>query len=65
MSSRVPTVFLMVFLLLGTAFSGCFGSEDSGAPTAKHLTINGPLIAGDWSGVTLVANADLSVYIPY
>jgi len=61
----MPLVMLMVFLLLGTPLSGCFGSDDSGVPTAKDLQINGTLTAGDWSKVTLVAKNDLSVYIPY
>ena len=65
MPSRVPTVLLMVCLLLGASLSGCFGKDDSGVPSAKDLTINGPYTAGDWTKVTLVASADLSVYIPY
>ena len=65
MRSRVPTVLLMAFLLLGTPLSGCFGSEDAAPPTGKDLGINGALTAGDWTEVTLIARADLSVYIPY
>ncbi|MDP6844813.1 MAG: hypothetical protein QF722_04605, partial [Candidatus Thalassarchaeaceae archaeon] len=65
MRSRVPAVLLMAFLLLGTPLSGCFGSEDATPPTGKDLGINGALTAGDWTEVTLLARADLSVYIPY
>ncbi len=65
MRSRVPLVMLMVFLLLGTPLSGCFGSDDSNPPTGSDLGITGELTAGDWTKVTLNARADLSVYIPY
>ncbi|MEE2747469.1 MAG: M28 family peptidase [Candidatus Thermoplasmatota archaeon] len=65
MRSRVSLVMLMVFLLLGTPLSGCFGSGDAGSPTENDLEMNGVLTAGDWSKVTLVAKRDLSVYIPY
>ena len=65
MRSRVPLVMLMIFLLLGTPLSGCFGDGDSSSPGARDLTIEGSYVAGDWSKVTLVAKTDLSVYIPY
>ena len=65
MRSRMPLVMLMVFLLMGTPFSGCFGNSDSGTPTGDDLRINGELLAGDWSKVSLEASRDLSVYIPY
>ena len=65
MRSRLPTVFMLVFLLLCTPLSGCFGADDGGAPAADDLQINGVLVAGDWGEVTLVAKKDLSVYIPY
>ncbi len=65
MRSRTSTVFLMVFLLLGTPLSGCFGDSDSSPPGAGDLSIEGSYVAGDWSKVTLVAKTDLSVYIPY
>ena len=55
----------MVFLLLGTPLSGCFGDSDSSPPGAGDLSIDGSYVAGDWSKVTLVAKTDLSVYIPY
>ncbi len=55
----------MVFLLLGTPLSGCFGDSDSSPPGAGDLSIEGSYVAGDWSKVTLVAKTDLSVYIPY
>ena len=55
----------MAFLLLGTPLSGCFGSDNATPPTGKDLGITGVLTAGDWSEVTLIARADLSVYIPY
>ena len=65
MRSRTSTVFLMVFLLLGTPLSGCFGDSDSSPLGAGDLSIDGSYVAGDWSKVTLVAKIDLSVYIPY
>mgnify|MGYP002003300555 CR=1 FL=1 len=65
MRSRTSTVFLMVFLLLGTPLSGCFGDSDSSPLGAGDLSIDGSYVAGDWSKVTLVAKTDLSVYIPY
>ena len=65
MRSRLPPVFLMVLLLLGTPLSGCFGDRDSSPSGSSDLTIEGSYIAGDWSKVTLVAKNDLSVYIPY
>tara|TARA_B100001029_G_scaffold137495_1_gene116589 strand:- start:1687 stop:3243 length:1557 start_codon:yes stop_codon:yes gene_type:complete len=55
----------MVFLLLGTPLSGCFGDSDSSPLGAGDLSIDGSYVAGDWSKVTLVAKTDLSVYIPY
>ena len=65
MRSRMPLVMLMVFLLMGTPLSGCFGNSDSKTPTGDDLRINGELLAGDWSKVSLEASRDLSVYIPY
>ena len=65
MSVRIANVILIIFLLLCSPLSGCFGEDDSGLPSANDLEINGLLIAGDWSKVTLVSNSDLSVYIPY
>ncbi|MEC9090923.1 MAG: M28 family peptidase, partial [Candidatus Thermoplasmatota archaeon] len=65
MRSRLPTALLLVFLLLCAPLSGCFGSEDTGAPGPKDLDLTGSLVAGDWSEVTLLAKKDLSVYIPY
>ena len=65
MSARIANVILIIFLLLCSPLSGCFGEDDSGLPSANDLEINGSLIAGDWSKVTLYSNSDLSVYIPY
>ena len=65
MRTRFALAFLMTLLMAGTSLSGCLGNDDSGPPSANDLTINGALVAGDWSTVTLVAKTDLSVYIPY
>ena len=65
MSTRITNVILIIFLLLCSPLSGCFGEDDSSLPSANDLEINGSLIAGDWSKVTLYSNSDLSVYIPY
>ena len=65
MNSRVPTVSMLVFLLLCTPLSGCIGSQNGEKTTSDDLQINGLLVAGDWSEVTMVAKNDLSVYIPY
>ncbi len=65
MRTRFALAFLMTLLMAGTSLSGCLGNDDSGPPSANDLAINGALVAGDWSTVTLVAKTDLSVYIPY
>lgn len=55
----------MVFLMLSAPLSGCFSSDGRSGASSDDLEINGSLIAGDWSSVTLKSNKDLSVYIPY
>jgi len=56
---------ILVGLMLFAPLSGCFGSKENMTPTSDDLEINGILVGGDWSKVTLLARSDLSVYIPY
>ena len=63
MGSRTPAVFLMVFLLLGTPLSGCFGDADEAKKSVQSiLQINfedpsdSVLRTGEWHQFTLEGN---------
>ena len=62
--ARTAAVLFIAIILLSPA-SGCLSANDGGAPKESSLRIDGPLIGGDWSEVTLVSSSDLSVFIPY
>ena len=67
MRSRLPTVFMLVFLLLCTPLSGCFGESDVKSLSASSLMVSeaDSLEAGMWQTITLEASSDLAVFIPY
>ncbi|MDP6907190.1 MAG: M28 family peptidase [Candidatus Thalassarchaeaceae archaeon] len=67
MRQRAAIALLMTLLMAGTSISGCLGNDDNGPPTASDLVIKDMdgLLAGTWQNVTLVAETDLAVYIPY
>ncbi len=55
----------LTLLVMSASLSGCFGDDEDEALTEGDLLISGALVAGDWSTVTLFAQRDMSVYIPY
>ena len=66
MRSASLRVCLMILVLFGATLSGCFSpNETSKGPDESSLLIQGELVGGDWSTVTLTAEEDLSVFIPY
>ncbi|MGB0700619.1 MAG: M28 family metallopeptidase [Candidatus Poseidoniaceae archaeon] len=66
MRSASARVCLMILVLFGATLSGCFSpDESSDGPSESSLVIQGELVGGDWSTVTLIADEDLSVFIPY
>ena len=66
MRSDSSRVTLMILIMMGATLSGCFaGDESSGEVSDSDLEVKGELVAGDWSTVTLSADNDLSVFIPY
>jgi len=59
--------FSLMFLMLLAPLAGCFGEDGSDAITVKSLEVveADSLLGGSWQKITLVANDDLAVYLPY
>jgi hypothetical protein len=65
MRVRRSIAILLVCIFLAAPLSGCFGNEDK--PSLENsITVSPPtLIAGEFQGMTISADRDLSVFIPY
>ncbi|HIK78048.1 MAG: hypothetical protein CXT67_04150 [Methanobacteriota archaeon] len=65
MRVRRSIAILLVGIFLAAPLSGCFGNEDE--PSLENsIAVSPPtLIAGEFQGMTISAERDLSVFIPY
>jgi len=65
MRVRRSMAILLVCIFLAAPLSGCFGNEDK--PSLENSITVSPatLIAGEFQGMTISAERDLSVFIPY
>ena len=64
---RLKSAVLLTLLMLSSGLVGCFSSDAEVQIDANSLTVveEGLLHAGMWQVITLQANADLSVLLPY
>ena len=67
MRGRLGQAFFLVALMLLTPLSGCFGEPDSSGPGSADDVVITPavLTGGVFQGMTVAAQTDLSVYVPY
>jgi len=68
MGVRVSQSFLLVLLMISAPLSGCFGEkeEDGGLVNVSDVAITPKtLVGGIFQPVTVVADADMSVFLPY
>ena len=67
MRGRLGQAFFLVALMLLTPLSGCFGEPDSNGPGSADDVVITPavLTGGVFQGMTVAAQTDLSVYVPY
>ena len=58
---------LLIMLMFSATFAGCFGENESRTPLASDLIVKevDSLQGGAWQSITLTAESDLSVFIPY
>ena len=67
MRQRLMPAFAIVFLMMLTPLSGCFGENEVDSLNTGSLSISesDSLQAGMWQTITLQASDDLAVFIPY
>ena len=67
MNQRHVKALTLMFIMCLAPLAGCFGEAESNAMDASALTVegSGPLEAGMWQQLTVAAEEDLAVYIPY
>ena len=67
MRQRLMPAFAMVFLMMLTPLSGCFGDNEVKSLDTDSLSVSesDSLQAGMWQTITLQASDDLAVFIPY
>ena len=67
MAQRQLKAFMLMFIMFLAPLAGCFGEAEERVLDASALTIegSGALQGGMWQQITLSANADVAVYIPY
>ena len=58
---------LMVTVMCLASLSGCFGEDDVSDSLDSDVLEVFPsiLVAGEWTSITLGANKDMSVFVPY
>ena len=63
---HIKALFLTALMLL-TPLAGCFGEETSSGLSSEAVTVleADSLAGGSWQTITLEANEDVAVYIPY
>ena len=67
MGQRFGQACFLVLLMLLTPLSGCFGQQDGGELDSLDDLVVTPavLTGGVFQGVTVTADVDLAVYVPY
>ena len=67
MGQRFSQACFLVLLMLLTPLSGCFGQQDGGELNSLNDVVVTPavLTGGVFQGVTITADVDLAVYVPY
>ena len=67
MGQRLGQAFFLVLLMLLTPLSGCFGEQDvGGLGSTEDVVITPPVLTGGvFQGVTIAAEVDLAVFVPY
>ena len=67
MGQRFGQAFFLVLLMLLTPLSGCFGEQDAGGlGSTEDVVITPPVLTGGvFQGVTIAAEVDLAVFVPY
>ena len=67
MGQRLGQAFFLVLLMLLTPLSGCFGEQDAGGlGSTEDVVITPPVLTGGvFQGVTIAAEVDLAVFVPY
>ena len=67
MGQRFGQAFFLVLLMLLTPLSGCFGQQDSGGlSSTEDVVITPPVLTGGvFQGVTIAAEVDLAIFVPY
>ena len=66
MGQRFGQACFLVMLMLLTPLSGCFGQQDGGLGSTDDIVITPAVLTGGvFQGLTIAAEADLSVYVPY
>ena len=67
MHSGYSRATLLILLIFSATFSGCFGENENRMPGASDLVVEeaDALQGGAWQSITLRAEVDLSVFIPY
>ena len=67
MGQRSGQAFFLISLMLLTPLSGCFGQQDAGGlKSTDDVVITPPVLTGGvFQGVTIAAEVDLSVFVPY
>lgn len=67
MGQRFGQATFLVLLMLLTPLSGCFGQQDGvGLESTEDVVITPPVLTGGvFQGVTITADVDLAVFVPY
>ena len=66
MGQRFGQACFLVMLMLLTPLSGCFGQQDGEFGSTDDVVITPAVLTGGvFQGLTIAAEADLSVYVPY
>lgn len=67
MAQRQVKAFMLMFIMFLAPLAGCFGEAEERVLDANALTVegSGALQGGMWQQITLSANDDVAVYIPY
>ena len=67
MRSGYSRATLLILLMFSATFAGCFGENENRMPEASDLVVEeaDTLQGGAWQSITLRADVDLSVFIPY
>ena len=67
MGHRLGQAAFLVLLMLLTPLSGCFGQQEvGGLESVDDVVITPPVLSGGvFQGVTITADADMAVFVPY